>query len=102
MNVNQPSARKSAGRPRYRPSPDHRLLVSRLHSVGTPSSKIARICGISPPTLRKYFRDELAAPVPFQLPSLFEQATHGNTRAAIFWAKTRCGFTTTFREESEQ
>jgi hypothetical protein len=100
MNANQSPVRRSAGRPRYLPSPERRLMVARLHSFGMKQSYIALLCRISLPTLRKYFSAELSVPVPLQPPSLFYQANHGDARAAIFWVKTRCGWRTAQHEET--
>jgi hypothetical protein len=95
-----PSTPKRIGRPPYRPSDEERKEVSLMNSVGIPQEQIALFLGIGAKTLRKRFRHELNTSAIVAntkvLTSLFEMATTGrNVSAAIFWAKTRCGFRTT-------
>lgn len=47
------------GRPPYQPTDKARGLVRGLALAGTTEESIARIVGIDPKTLRKYYRDEL-------------------------------------------
>ncbi len=97
---------RSRGQPQFEPTDKDRRLVKEMASCGTPQDGIARQIGISAPTLRKHFKDELAraedeanfrvaqfmfgtimgAPIPGVPP-----VTEGPTRAALamFWAKTR-------------
>lgn len=68
-----------------------------LHAtIGTTEATIARIVGISEPTLRKYYRDELdlafAQANATVGGALFKKAAGGDTVAAIFWMKTRAGW----------
>ena len=68
-------------------------------SPGLPHHKIAQALCISPTTLRKHFREPLKSGAIKDkakvLSSLFDIATKGrNPSAAIFFAKTRCGFRT--------
>ena len=72
-------------------------MVVKMASLGTSQEDIAFVIGISPKTLRKYFRKELnesAINANLQVAeTLFKMATSGNHIAAtIFWAKTRNGF----------
>jgi len=85
------------GRPPFQPTETLRKQVELLAGLGLAHHKIARILCISPTTLRKHFRDPLqlgAAQAQLNvLSSLYDLATkHRNTSAAIFFAKTRCGF----------
>lgn len=93
------------GRPPYEPTDRERAQVKMLSGMGVRDYEIAKVIGISEPTLRKYFWQELdlghieaTAKV---AQSLFKQATDPvkpNVTAAIFWLKCRGGW----REESEQ
>ena len=94
-----PRALKSTGRPPYAPSDEDRAKVSLMNSLGIQQSQIALLLDIAPKTLRKHFRKELdlsAIQANCQvLTSLFEMATsRRSAAAAIFWAKTRCGYRT--------
>jgi hypothetical protein len=88
---------KPNGRPPFAPTDDLRKQVEFLAGIGLAHHKIAQSLGISPTTLRKHFREPLnsgAIQAKTQvLSSLFDLATkYRNTSAAIFYAKTRCGF----------
>jgi hypothetical protein len=90
-------AAKTTGRPPYLPSDEDRGKVSLMNSLGIPQSQIALLLGIAPKTLRKHFRKELDLSAIeancHVLTSLFEMATsRRSAAAAIFWAKTRCGY----------
>ena len=66
----------------------------RLHAmVGTDQETIARVLGIDPKTLRKYFRDDLDISLAIANAEvgghLFNKAKNGDTSAQIFWLKTR-------------
>src|SRR4051812_134730 len=47
------------GRPSHEPEAGHRKQVEALAGFGVPETDIARVIGIDPKTLRKYYRDEL-------------------------------------------
>lgn len=92
-------ARRSSGRPRYVPTPKERAQVKTLAGLGITHEGISAVIGITPPTLRKYFRRELkvgAHEATAQVAaSLFRQATHPikpNVVAGIFWMKVRAGW----------
>jgi len=92
------------GRPPFEPTDDLRRQVEFLAGIGLSHHKIAQLLRISPTTLRKHFRDPLklgAVQAKVEVArSLFDMATKGrNTSAAIFFAKTRCGFRTDGRTE---
>ena len=84
----------------FKPTAAQRTTVLEWSSYGIPQEAIARHIGIEPPTLRKYFAEELAngrhqanAEV---AQSLFRIAVSGNdgpaVTAKIFWLKTRAGW----------
>lgn len=78
----------------FKASSRDRRLVKALTACGNSHEEIAKIIGITPSMLRKYFRDEMVlggtqanAKV---LGSIFKAATQDNNMtAAIFWAKTQ-------------
>jgi hypothetical protein len=80
----------------FKASSKDRKLVSALTACGNSPEEIAKILGIKPGVMRKYFREELElggtqanAKV---LGSIFKAATQeNNMTAAIFWAKTQGG-----------
>src|SRR3954451_16042117 len=80
----------------FKASSRDRNLVRALTACGNSHEEIAKILGIRPSMLRKYFREELDlggmqanAKV---LGSIFKAATQDkNMTAAIFWAKTQGG-----------
>src|SRR3954468_4163394 len=82
-------------RPRFKVTREHRTKVRALAGFGVPHEEIARMVGIrSPKTLRKYFRDELAAGSTeanaMVAQTLYQMATSGQHPAAtMFWMKTR-------------
>ena len=81
---------------KHEPTPETRLQVKTLASVGTPQDQIAIVVGITKNTLLKYYRKELDSAMTMAnakvAQSLFQQATAGNTAAAIFWLKCRAGW----------
>jgi hypothetical protein len=87
-------------RPRFKPTEEQKRMVKSMSGVGLPEDDIARTIGargISPKTLRKYFRQELSLGAALAgtkvLNTLFQMATSGECVAAsIFWAKTRLGW----------
>lgn len=83
----------------HEPTDASRRHVEGMAAVGIPQDDIARIVGISAPTLRKHYRDELdlgATKANARVgQNLWRQATKDDfraTTAAIFWAKTRMGW----------
>lgn len=64
-----------------------------MSAYGIPEPDIARVVGIDPKTLRKYYRDELdlgSTKANAQVAGfLFSAARNGNVTAQIFWLKTR-------------
>lgn len=87
------------GRTAYKPTQKDRDQVKMLSGMGIAGADIAALIGISEPTMRKYFRNELETgyiQANAQVAqSLFKQATDKdkpNVIAAIFWMKTRAGW----------
>ncbi len=81
---------------KHEPTTEARSNVKALASVGTPQEQIALVIGITKNTLLKYYRKELDTAMTMAnakvAQSLFQQATSGNTSAAIFWLKCRAGW----------
>jgi hypothetical protein len=96
---------------KHEPTDKTRSEVSALASFGIPQEDIAAYIGVSHPTLRKHYPDELnlssikanaaVGKYLFSLASgqaIKNGATHGDCKAAaIFWAKTRMGWRETNR-----
>jgi hypothetical protein len=92
-------SKNPGGRPPFEASDEMRKAVEAMSSVGIPQSDIAKAFGISEPTLRKYFREELdTAAIKANArvaANLYKQATKDDIRSAtpaIFWLKTRMGW----------
>ncbi|MCB4802663.1 AcrR family transcriptional regulator [Methylobacterium brachiatum] len=84
------------GRPSHVPTDKSRREVEALSGYGIPEHEIARVVGISKPTLLKHYRDELDQGITKAnakvAESLFRKAIGDGPQAitaAIFWAKTR-------------
>lgn len=81
------------GRRAHKPDPSQRRQVEAMAAYGIPEQDIARVTGVDPKTLRKYYRDELdmgEAKANAQVAGfLFSAAKNGNVTAQIFWLKTR-------------
>jgi hypothetical protein len=96
----QPNSEKPVmGRPPYVPSEKDRHQVKTLAAMHIPDYDIAKVMGLSGPTLRKYFFEELErAHIEANArvaQSLFQQATNKekpNVSAAIFWLKCKGGW----------
>ena len=88
---------------KHEPTPETRLQVKTLASVGTPQDQIAIVVGITKNTLLKYYRKELDTAMIMAnatiAQTLFKQAKNGNTAAAIFWLKCRAGWVDTQKVE---
>jgi hypothetical protein len=81
------------GRRAHKPDPAQRRQVEAMAAYGIPEADIARVVGVDPKTLRKYYRDELdmgETKANAQVAGfLFNSARTGNVTAQIFWLKTR-------------
>lgn len=91
-------AREGAGRKPFEPTSREREQVEAMAGFGVPYEQIAALVrdGIHKETLFKYFRKELdqgKAKANAQIgKTLFQQATSGNTAAAIWWSKSQMGW----------
>jgi DNA-binding NarL/FixJ family response regulator len=78
----------------FKASSRDKQLVRALSACGSSEEEIAKVLGVKPSVVRKYFREEMElggmqanAKV---LGSIFKAATQDNNMtAAIFWAKTQ-------------
>ncbi len=100
-------------RKQHQPTDKTRSEVSALVSFGIPQEDVARYIGIDAKTLRKHYADELdlaqtqanAAVAKYLYQAASGKAVHQGAnhsdcvRAAIFWAKTRMGWSETDRTE---
>lgn len=91
--------RNKGGRPPYRRDERTARQVEAMVGYGLPIAAIGMVIGVSENTLRKYYGDEIAVgatkAIAKVIESLFRKATgdgQGAVTAAIFWAKTRCGW----------
>lgn len=84
------------GRPTHEPTEKTRSEVKAFAMVGTPQDEIAKYIGVDRKTLTKHYRHELDTAMTMAnakiAQSLYQQATNGNTSAAIFWLKCRAGW----------
>lgn len=83
---------------------DTTRAVVRTHSaVGTPQATISRLIGVSEPTLRKHYADEIAVAADEANAAvagkLYNKAIAGNVACMIFWMKTRGGWREVNRTE---
>lgn len=85
--------------PEHEPTADGRALVSLLAGFGISEDDIARQIGISNPTLRKYYFDELAnghvranIRVTRRLWDIAVSKDKQSLAACIFWLKCRAGW----------
>jgi hypothetical protein len=94
-----------AGRKQHEPDEATRLTVSLHAQVGTPQLIISKILGITQPTLRRHYRDELDLSLAIanaaMMGSLYNKGIKGNTLAAIFWMKTRAGWSETKEQAAD-
>lgn len=98
--------KRSRGQPPHEPTPEIKQRVKSLTAYGLGQEAIAKMEGIDPKTLRKYYRheldtaeDEANAKV---TNTLFKMATSGQTPSAtFFWLKTRAGFAETQKTVNE-
>jgi hypothetical protein len=83
-------------RPEYIPTDEQRNMVRVLTAAGYSELNISRAIGVSTPTLRKYFREELdighAITNSMSTMALWDLILKGNTTAILFWHKCRLGW----------
>ena len=81
---------------KHLPTTGRRRQVETMSAYGIPHDDIARAIGITAPTLRKYYREQLdlgRIKATVQVAGfLFNAAKNGNVSACIFWLKTRAGW----------
>jgi hypothetical protein len=94
------------GRPAHRPDATTRRQVEAMAAYGVPEADIARVIGIDPKTVRKYYRDELdtgAIKANSKIAeSLYRKAMGEGPQsvtACIFWLKTRAHWKETTVQE---
>lgn len=87
------------GRPEFQPTAQERGQVRLMSGYRIPQFEIARVLGISPPTLRKHFFDELeigAIMTKTKAAQRLFQIMEGNSKealtAAIFFLKCHAGW----------
>lgn len=88
--------KRKQGKPSHEPTDPKRATVKLHATVGTPQEIIADILSIDAKTLRKHYREELdqsTAKANANIGgALYNKALNGDTAAAIFWMKTRGGW----------
>jgi hypothetical protein len=93
----------SRGGPAFVPTDEHRMHIQRLKIVDTSQDAIAKILGISRPTLVKHFGYELDLSKHDLLANvgamLYQKAIGGDVAACIFYLKTQAGWRETERKE---
>lgn len=89
-------------RPSYAATDRDRAMVKAMASYGVQQEYIAAVLGIDPKTLRKHYREELDTAETLAnakvAESLFKKATGegpSSVAAAIFWMKSRAGWSET-------
>lgn len=93
-------AQPGAGRPGHEPTAKDREYVKGLCGLGVPDYEIAKMVGVSMPTLRKYYWQELETGHLITnsnvAKTLYKVATDPTNpkcvTAAIFWLKARAGW----------
>jgi|TARA_R100001082_G_scaffold79259_1_gene46655 hypothetical protein len=80
-------------KPPHKPDDESRKIVEQMAAVGIPQDGIARVIGIDPKTLRKYYEEEITtASIKANAKiggTLYNKAINGDTSAAIWWSKAR-------------
>ena len=92
-------AKASGGRPPHEPTPQTRAMVETFSAFGIPQDDIARVIGITPPTLREHYREEIDlglikanAKVAQNLFTIACKPTREGLDAAKFWLRVRAGW----------
>ena len=94
-------------KPSFEPTDDERKLVEQMSAVGIPQESICLVVrnGIDDKTLRKHFRRELdtaATKANAKIGgTLFNRAMGGDTTAAIWWTKSRMGWSETHKIDAD-
>ena len=89
----------AGGRPRHEPTAQTRAMVETFAAFGIPQDDIAKVIGITPPTLREHYRDELDlglikanAKVAQNLFTIACKPSREGLTAAMFWLRGRAGW----------
>lgn len=81
---------------RHEPTKESRRTVRNLALAGTQQEIIAKAIGVTKPTLRRHYREELTkyghVCTGNVAAKLYGKAMRGDTTAMIFWLKTRAGW----------
>ena len=87
------------GRPAHVPTDETRNMVESLSGFGVPQDEISRLVGITPPTLRFHYADQIelgsikaTAKVAQNLFTMACKPTREGLSAAIFWLRVRAGW----------
>ncbi len=92
------------GRPPHEPTKESRLTVAVMIAGGIEQAHIAAGLGLSRPTLRKHYRNEIksggARANGNVVAALYKQAIGGNVKAQIHWTERRMGWTETSTVEN--
>ena len=87
------------GRPAHVPTDETRNMVKSLSGFGVPQDEISRLVGITPPTLRFHYADQIelgtikaTAKVAQNLFTMACKPTREGLSAAIFWLRVRAGW----------
>lgn len=90
---------ESGGRPPHEPTREQRAMVETFAAFGIPQEDIARVIGITAPTLHKHYREELDlglvkanAKVAQNLFTIATKQTREGLDAAKFWLRVRAGW----------
>lgn len=91
---------RPVGRPSHEPTSQLREQVKTMAGLGVPDYDIAKVVGVSPPTLRKHYAEELdvghVVANAKVAQTLFKTATDPTNPksavAAMFWLKCRAGW----------
>lgn len=88
-----------SGRPPHEPNPQTRAMAETFSAFGIPQDDIARLIGITAPTLREHYREELDlgllkanAKVAQNLFAIACKPTREGLDAAKFWLRVRAGW----------
>lgn len=91
------------GKPAHTPTQHKRQQVEGFAAVGTKHAVIAKLIGVSIPTLEKYYSFELDNGKDVANGKiggvLYKKALDGDTASVFFWLKTQAGFRETNRHE---
>jgi hypothetical protein len=89
----------TGGRPRHEPTAQSRAMAETFSAFGIPQDDIARLIGITGPTLREHYREELDlgllkanAKVAQNLFTIACKPTREGLDAAKFWLRVRAGW----------